>query len=245
MQKNTANKIKEFITKHCSQESSNSKGSFQVTNQSTTKILIVDKIQEKYNQRLINFFETERSARITEEEINKKHNRDHLIEARIQEIIDEHKKKNQEKLQKQKARLTSLAHQRKIQEEFVVERINRSSISPRRISTTEKRKKNNFENFNRKDEDIDYKLEEINKKFLKSSENYAKNLQEKVENLHNKHRVLSLTNSFEYNEKIKLISEKYENASFRRQKLKQEFDEKVQRKEAKMQNKTKRVGASL
>ena len=143
----------------------------------------VDKIKEKYNKKLLEFVESEKSARIIEESIMKKNNREHLIEARVQENLEEIKKKNEEKASKHKAILNSLVTQRRIHEEITIERINRSSLSPRRIFTTDRVKRSITKPRTSQDFEIDAKLQELNQKLLRSSENYVKNIQEKVESI--------------------------------------------------------------
>jgi hypothetical protein len=210
--------------------------------QSINRIFVVDKIKEKYNKRLLSFFEKEASARITEEEIKKKYNRDHLIEARLQGNEDT-KKKNEEKFNKHRAKLKSLINERKTQENFNLERLNRSSISPRRLNTSEKPKRTIIKaNNSTEDKYIDAKLHEFNMKLLKSNENYNKNLQEKIELIQNTRRTVhSIDDNEEYNFRIKSISDKYENACSRRKKLKKEFNEKIQKRENKLLEKSQKI----
>ena len=194
----------------------------------------VDKIKEKYNKKLLEFVESEKSARIIEESIMKKNNREHLIEARVQENLEEIKKKNEEKASKHKAILNSLVTQRRIHEEITIERINRSSLSPRRIFTTDRVKRSITKPRTSQDFEIDAKLQELNQKLLRSSENYVKNIQEKVESIQTiRRRRNSLSDQNEYENKLKAITDKYENAVNRRQKLMSEFQGKVAIKENK------------
>lgn len=219
-----ATKIKDFIS---SQIAENARIS-SLLSQSQAINYTVDKIKEKYNKRLLEFVESEKSARINEEIIMKKNNREHLIGARIQENLEELRKKNEEKLSKQKAKLKSLVLERKLHEESVMERINKSSFSPRRIFTTDKVKRTvNIVNTSQ-DNEIDKKLEELNRKLLRSSENYAKNIQGKIESIQgNRKRRNSLNDHGEYEGKLKSISQKHENAFSRRQKIMNEFHDKI------------------
>ena len=196
----------------------------------------------KYNQRLLDFIENERTSRITEEIVIKKNNRGHLVETRAQELIEDHRKKNEEKFTKNRENLKSISLERQIYQEDLAEKMNRSSNSPKRLFTTDKTKRSPAKLSNQDEVDIDLKLQELNRKILRSSQLYTRNLQEKVENIQsNRKRVNSTESVDRYAEKLKSISEKHENAVHRRERLKKEFDEKVSIKELKMVEKSEKV----
>lgn len=201
----------------------------------------MDKIKEKYNQRILKFFETEKSSRINEDLITRKQIKAQSSQSKRQESEEVKKKKEELKIKHQE-KLKNLDLERKMQEELITERLNRTSVSPKNFQATPRFKRRQLFALTADENEIDSKLEEFNRKLLKSSENHNKSLMEKIESVksHSRRRG-SLENSEKYNEKLKIISTKYDQAFIRRKKLREEFNEKVQEKEAKFTEKSVKV----
>lgn len=205
------------------------------------KMLTVDKIKEKYNQRILKFFETEKSSRIAEDCLVKKQNKAQTSQSKRTES-EEAKKKKEEIKNKHLENLKNLDLERKMQEELITERLNRTSASPKNTQPSPRFKRRQIFSLTSNDKEIDSKLEEFNKKLLKSSENYNKSLMEKIETVKNQSKKKnSLDIASEYNDKLVNISAKYDHAFHRRKKMRDEFKEKVQEKEAKFLQKSDKV----
>jgi len=205
------------------------------------KVLTVDKIKEKYNQQILKFFESEKSSRINEDLLLKKQTKPQSSQNKRQESEEVKKKKEELKIKHQE-KLKNLELDRKMQEELITERLNRTSVSPKNFQATPRFKRRQLFALTTNENEIDLKLEEFNRKLLKSSENHNKSLMEKIETVksHSRRRN-SLENSEKYNEKLKMISTKYDQAFTRRKKMREEFNEKVQEKETKFTEKSVKV----
>lgn len=200
----------------------------------------VDIMKEKFNKQILKLFESEKTARIQEKEQKKKHNRERHLETRNHENTREYLKKKQELNTKHQERLKSLFIQRQLQEESIVERLNRTSLSPRKVKTVLKKDKPLF-SLTSDDKEIELKLQEFNRKLLKSSENYTRNLNEKIENLKSlSRRRATLDDTDEYDQKLLMISSKHHNAFSRRNKLQIQLREKYQVKEPRLAHKSEK-----
>jgi len=205
----------------------------------------VDIMKEKYNKRIIKLFENEKTARIQEKELKKKHNRERFLETRNHENTKEFLKKKQELSTKHQERLKSLIIQRQLQEESIVERLNRTSIGPRKVKTVLKKDKPALFSLTSDDKEIELKLQEFNRKLLKSSENYTRNLNEKIENLKSlSRRRATLEDTDEYDQKLLMISSKHRDAFTRRNKLQIQLREKYQLKEPRLTQKSEKFRKS-
>lgn len=188
-------------------------------------------MKEKYTQRILRLFENERSARLQESQLKSKYNHKKILESRQNENTKAYLKKKELLNTKHKERLKSLYIQRQLQEESIVERLNRSSLSPRKVKTVLKKEKPVFILTN-DEKEIEQKLQKFNRKLLKSSENYAKNLNEKIENLKSlSRRRATLDDSDEYDQKVMMLSCRLSDAFSRRNKLQMKLKEKFQEKE--------------
>lgn len=192
----------------------------------------VDIMKEKYTQRILRLFESEKSARIQETQLKNKHNHKKLLESRQDANTKACLRKKELLNTKHKERLKSLYIQRQLQEESIVERLNRTSLSPRKVKTVQKKEKPVFLLTN-DEKEIEQKLQNFNRKLLKSSENYAKNLSEKIENLKSlSRRRATLDECDEYDQRVLMISSKLSEAFSRRNKLQMKLKEKFQGKES-------------
>ena len=132
--------------------------------------------------------------------------------------------------------MKSLDLARKLQEEVTIERLSRVAVTPRIIQSSPRTRRNHVFSLTLTldEKEIDSKLQQFNNKINKSSEKYQKCLNEKAETAKNhRKRRNSLNNSFKYDQKLMIITTKYDNAYTRRKKIREDFIEKVTEKEAK------------
>ena len=181
-------------------------------------------MKEKHNLQLIKFFETEKTSRILEKKLSKNNNRVKKIESRIHSNQEEIKKKKFEILNKHQEKLKKIINQRKQQEDIILEKINRTSLSPKKNKSVLKERK--VFSLTCDDQEIESKLQEFNRKILKSSQNYNRNLIEKVEAIkrYNKRRN-TMEDCDMYDVKVIMFNEKLNNAVNRRKKIQSQLRE--------------------
>jgi hypothetical protein len=146
------------------------------------------------------------------------------------------RKKKEEVILKHKENLKTIDLARKMQEELTIERLNKLPVTPRVIQTSPRQRRNKVFSLTLEEKEIDYKLQQFHEKINKSAEKYHKNLQDKAETAKNhRKRRNSFNNSLYYDQKLMTITTKYDQAFTRRKKIREEFNEKVNEKEAKFQ----------
>jgi hypothetical protein len=200
----------------------------------------VDIMKEKHNLQILKFFEHQRTARKLEKELVKKYDRDKKIETRIHENQEGLKKKKEEIFNKHQEKLKKLFIQRKIQEDIILEKINRTPLSRKKMKNQFKEKK--VFSLTCEEKDIETKLQEFNRKLLKSSENYNRNLVEKVETLkkHSRRRN-TLDEGNEYDHKVIMFNTKLTSAVSRRKKIQSQLKERIHEKEARFLLKSEKI----
>lgn len=183
-------------------------------------------MKEKHDLRLLKFFEAEKTSRILEKELRKKNNRDKKVESKLQSNQEEIRKKKEQILNQHQEKLKKIIDQRKQQQEIILEKINRTSLSPKKNKTGLKERK--VFSLTSDEQDIDSKLQEFNRKFLKSSENYTRNLIEKVETMkrYNRRRN-TMEDSDEYEVKVLMFNDKLNSAVSRRKKIQSQLRERI------------------
>lgn len=166
--------------------------------------------------------------------MNKEMGKNRGTERRNDEDKESVKKKKEDVKMKHIQNLKSLDLARKLQEEVTIERLSRVAATPRIIQSSPRTRRNHVFSLTLDEKEIDTKLEQFNNKINRSSEKYHKYLIEKAETAKNhRKRRNSLNNSFKYDQKLMIITTKYDNAYTRRKKIREEFIEKVTEKEAK------------
>ena len=183
-------------------------------------------MKEKHDLRLLKFFEAEKTSRILEKELRKKNNRDKKVESKLQSNQEEIRKKKEQILNKHQEKLKKIIDQRKQQQEIILEKINRTTLSPKKNKSGLKERK--VFSLTCDEQDIESKLQEFNRKLLKSSENYTRNLIEKVETMKRYNRRRNTTEGGdEYEVKVLMFNDKLNSAVSRRKKIQSQLRERI------------------
>ena len=143
--------------------------------------------------------------------------------------------------------MSSLVIERESKVDKMIERINRSSKLTTPVKNSERCLRTHSVIQNKLEElDIDDRLEDLNRRFERSTLNYESNLKHKVERIKtDRDRRNSMKSrkslSMDYVDRVMNIKRKLENASMKREKLRKEFNEKVNSKDYIMNEKIERI----